>query len=437
MTMNLFNVSGLREPAAAEPADTNMPPAATTTAEDKPPVNTSNTNNIPGATTATETSDPATTAAGEQTATAAAAAPASEQGPPAGTQAPAEGGNQGQPQEGGQQPASTGQPANGAVPAAGQPDYTGLLEQLGLDKNTSLEDLKARLNPPAQLTPEEQQRQNNIRRSKVQEYAVANMDGYSPADFAMYDQVQQLPDRDVVYAEFKKQFIARYKDSPLLAGQNIDTVAEDVFNQQYHIIDPSEITSENELMATIWQATLKATADNIRSGYAGKVMAAEQRYDQQQLAQKKETEFLSLIKTAIQKNVPASLSHQAVLNEKENRIHAVNYELQGKVDVAELEKYLYNVQNFSIFNNKGPLDAESALNEQIANFIIIKHHKPMMETAIKGSYDAGTAAGAVGAKVPFNANPTAAAQIVNRDQMTTADDQKVALVIGGSPVGNH
>lgn len=258
-----------------------------------------------------------------------------------------------------------------------------LLERLGLK---TFDELKEKLNPPQELTPEQKKRNEDIARASIQEYGVRNLN-MKPEQFVEMENVKNMTDVDLVKRDFVKGWIEENKDNPELKDKDLNVEAE------YHFAEMFHLNSENASLKGTGEKLIAKTAAGIREGYKEEYESAAKQYNDYQTFRTNVAGYKGVVK-----NVLGSLPKEIVMDiDGENKF---TFSLD-KLDKKALESYLVNDDNLNYFVQKGSQEATTRLNGLISKYIALTHHDDMLATAIKTSHDVGVKKGGIGAKAPF------------------------------------
>jgi len=281
----------------------------------------------------------------------------------------------------------------------------------------TVEELEQKLNPPAQLTPEQQKRNEDVFKASVQEFAVRNLD-MTPEEFVEMENVKGLTDQELVFREFKRNWIAENKDNPDFKDKDLDAEAKYEFDEMFHI------NSENSRVKDQAQKIIEKTAANLRGDYEDKWNDVKTQYEKKQTFVNNVSQFKAVIKNDVLKSLPKEMTFDI---DGENK---VVYSLD-KVDLKEVESYLVNDQNLDFFVQKGGPEASKRMNDLVKNFIRLKYHEDIVNTAIKTAMDIGTKKGGVGAKAPFVDPALITNTTVSETELTPADMAKIKKAFPG------
>jgi hypothetical protein len=286
-----------------------------------------------------------------------------------------------------------------------------LLEELGLG---SMDELKAKLAPAPEETPEQKKRREDLFKAEVQNFAVSELE-MAPEDFVAIETARQLSDEELAFGVFKEKWLAANKDNEAFKGKDLAVEARYEFESLFHL------ESENERMKALGLESLKATADSIRAANEAKYKTAEQEYRGALQRKAQVGVFKNTVQSSIKTHLPPELSYT---------VDDATFKYQlDKVDTADLEKYLATQANFDFFQSKGGQETSQFLKGKIMEYIAIKNSERIAITAFKSGLDAGRKAAVIGAKAPFAEAPVHTPPPAGK--ITKEDDDKVRQVAGG------
>lgn len=288
-----------------------------------------------------------------------------------------------------------------------------MLKELNVENWDALEQ---RVNPPANETPEQAKRREDMKKAAVQSYAVSNLN-MAPEEFVRMENVKKMSDQELVYDTWEQEWMKENKDNPDFAGKDLKTEARYEFEEFFHL------NSENLRIKTQAEKTIASTATQIRSTLESNFKNAETEYDNAQGFHANLAQFKTAVKSSL--NVlPTERSFK--ISETENVVYSLD-----KVDKGKLETYLVNDNNFDFFMKKGGQEAAAFLNAKINEYIVLNHHEDMVNAAIITARAVGLKEGKVGAKAPFVETSTQQQTNTVADDLTSEDRAQLRKAMPG------
>lgn len=286
-----------------------------------------------------------------------------------------------------------------------------LLTELGVE---SMDDLRTRLSPAEQETPEQKQRREDLHRANVQTYAVHKLN-MSPDDFVQIQTAKEATDDALVFSAFREKWLPLAEQDPAFKDKDLDTEARFMFEQMFHI------NSENEALQRMGSLSLKESADQLRGTFNARYEQAEAEYRDYQASRNEAIKFKSLLENKL-----AQIPLERKWNVEDGG--EVVFQL-SKLDKEDLRKHLVSQDVFELFRAKGSQEASQLLDQRIESYIRFRFSDDMIATTIKTVRDITAAKATAGARAPFPIQPHAPASVINTGQITKEDDEKVARLV--------
>lgn len=245
----------------------------------------------------------------------------------------------------------------------------------------NIEELNAKLKPPAVETPEQKEARLDREKASIDSYATTN-NILTRAEIITLEKDNATPDEDLVFAAYEKQQKEKNKD--ILA----ETIKQN-FRLLYHL------DSTEDTLKEVGAGLLKNAADDLRKPLNEKYETAKQDYTDKQQSLGKMPAFKTFIQTSMVELIPEKIT----LTGKDSE--AVTFDIP-KTIVPELEKFLVTNDLFDLFNSDSQ-QAKALVKDKIDGFLFLKHREQMFKTVYDAGISAGTEQGSTtGATAPFN-----------------------------------
>lgn len=287
-----------------------------------------------------------------------------------------------------------------------------LLESLGVD---SIDQLKEKLAPKVELTPEQQAAKAQQYESNVDNYAVTK-GLMTREEIISLANVQKSDAQSLALAEFTKDFKAAKADATV-------TEIEQAFKLFYNI------DSTDEALKAVGQKKIEQVANIIKSELQGKRDKAKVEFDNQLSSKSKVPGFATVVQASIKANVPEEI---VLHTDGENKpVFKITPEIR-----TELEKFLVQQDLFDEYVSAGATQQLSdKLKDRIDGFLFLKNKNAMFKTV----YDMGVSVGGkqgskVGATASFQTKGEGASTLAvdgNENELTPAEMEKLK-VLGGA-----
>jgi hypothetical protein len=260
---------------------------------------------------------------------------------------------------------------------------------------TTEEELKEKLNPTKQDTPEEKAAKEEQYTANLLNFATKEK-LFNATDFATLQNLKQTPDTDLALNVFSEQYKELNKDRQVegVANPVTDDEIKEAFNLQYHI------NSEDPALKSIGEKQIKNVADGKRSDLEAKFTEAKLTYDDYAYREKNSAPFISFINKTVTGSIPAQLEFEGKNDTK------IVYNIKD-VDVKELEKIFVNDKAFDDYLANGESQsAKDYIAKTVEVYLWNKNKDAILKTVRDTSYDAGQKAAKVGATAPFDSGKT-------------------------------
>lgn len=257
------------------------------------------------------------------------------------------------------------------------------LEALGF---TSIDDLKAHFNKPAE--PTEEQKQRNAQLEKADFLNYGTKEGLITVDeYQAFESLKAKADRDLVFENFTQEFKDDNPDAE-------DYEVEEAFNSQYHI------DSNNVTLKKRGEKLLGKDAAELRIPVQSKYDTAWKAYGEKKQLDATIPQWNKLIDDTVGKLVPEKL--KAFEKEIDGQKVSVEIELTAADREEIAEKFKMNVKAYSMFA-KGENEKLSAdLSRKINGYIKEKYADKIQEGIFEQAITFGKSRGSnIGATNPF------------------------------------
>lgn len=289
---------------------------------------------------------------------------------------------------------------------------------------TTEEELKEKLNPTKQDTPEEKAAKEEQYTANLLNFATKEK-LFNATDFATLQNLKQTPDNDLALNVFSEQYKEINKDRQVdgVASPVTDDEIKEAFNLQYHI------NSEDSALKSIGEKQIKNIADGKRGDLEAKFNDAKLTYDDFAYREKNSAPFISFINKTVTGSIPAQLEFEGKNDTK------IVYNIKD-VDVKELEKIFVNDKAFDDYLANGESQsAKDYIAKTVEVYLWNKNKDAILKTVRDTSYDAGQKAAKVGATAPFDSGKTPPPpKSGTGNELTQAEKDKLKNSFG-SPLG--
>lgn len=285
------------------------------------------------------------------------------------------------------------------------------LEDNGL---ASEDELKERLAASGKKpeSPEDVDKRNRVYRASVDKFAQDNGIITREEILALENMKAATPE-DVVWPKFKEEWLVEHPDHD---KATVDEDARLDFEAQYHL------NSENKILRQKGEKMLQRDREEIVGPLEQKYADAETQYNERNTQQDQIVGFAGLLKSAIE-----GAPKQIEFGEGDDKIV---YQLDGKLDVKELDEFLTRQDLWEKYLNKE--DIKDELNELVEFFVWKKNNKEIANVIRNSGYSAGLKEGSkVGASAPFHKSSITPESQPNSNDLTAEDRERARRAFSG------
>lgn len=288
-----------------------------------------------------------------------------------------------------------------------------LLKETGA---TSLEELKAKLAPKKELTPEE--------KTAAEQKYLADLDNFAvTGKFMSRDEVVALnnmvksSDEELAFNVYSAEYKAAKTDA-----------TDEEIKQNFKLLYHTEST--DEIIKKAGEKAMKKDADAVRGVLQSKMNSAKQTFDDTAMRKGKIPGYKSVIQSSIKENLPPKIELLVEGDEK------VTFDITPE-DHAEFEKLLVGEETFDAYLEHGSSQqVKDLLKDKIQGLVLLKNKDKIFKTIYEAGLSAGRKAGSsTGATNSFALNGAGAdgklPVVTEGNDLTAADTEKLGNLFGG------
>lgn len=287
-----------------------------------------------------------------------------------------------------------------------------LLEKFGV---STVEELEEKLKPPVVETEEAKQIREQKDTLALHDFAVTNK-LLSLDEIKKLDEVTKADDESLAMNRFSEVFKTQKKDAS-------KEEVEQAFKLFYHVDSTDEALKESG------KASMKETADGVRNTLKAKMDEAKESFTDHVGRKAQIPGYKKAIKEAITTNIPEEV--ELIPGDGDAK---VSFKVTAEEREA-IEKLVVNEETFDLFRKHGnSQQVKDSLKDRIAGLLFLKNREKIFSTIFEAGQAAGKKGGSTtGASASFqNTNNGAApVQVVNNDDITPEETEKLSKLMGG------